>query len=203
MNTVKVEIKKINNCTIKEAKKISDDRPAKCQEIFSDPYSNIFIVARKKSGKSTLISNMIKKIIGRNTHVIVFCSTVHKDPTWISIKDFLKKNGIKATYFLGIIEGKEDHLKQFMSAREQESIVDEDSDEEEKCDFGDERKVKKYFSDSEEDDEDEKFEKEQKQKEEDDKVKNDKDKDDKIDMLLRYVADLGKQVNELTKQMKK
>jgi hypothetical protein len=44
---------------------------------------------------------------------------------------------------------------------------------------------------------------EQKQKEEDDKVKNDKDKDDKIDMLLRYVADLGKQVNELTKQMKK
>lgn len=41
------------------------------------------------------------------------------------------------------------------------------------------------------------------QKEEDDKKAKDKDKDDKIEMLLKYVADLGKQVNELTKQMKK
>ena len=46
-------------------------------------------------------------------------------------------------------------------------------------------------------------EKDDKVKKERDREKNDKDKDDKIDMLLRYVADLGKQVNELTKQMKK
>lgn len=42
---------------------------------------------------------------------------------------------------------------------------------------------------------------EKKQKEEDDKKKKDQDKDDKIEMLLKYVADLGKQMNELTKQI--
>jgi hypothetical protein len=43
----------------------------------------------------------------------------------------------------------------------------------------------------------------EKKKKEQDREKNDKDKDDKIEMLIKYVADLGKQVNELTKQMKK
>lgn len=48
-----------------------------------------------------------------------------------------------------------------------------------------------------------KKEEDDKVKKERDKEKNEKDKDDKIEMLLKYVADLGKQVNELTKQMKK
>jgi len=45
--------------------------------------------------------------------------------------------------------------------------------------------------------------KEQKDREEQDKKKKDNDKDDAIQMLLKHVSDLTKQVNELTKAIKK
>jgi hypothetical protein len=161
MSVVNVKIKKINDIVIKQpSSNIKDERPPRCKEMFNDCYSNVFIVARKKSGKSTLISNMIKKIVGRDTHVIIFCSTIHKDAVWGSIKDWLKKNQIKHTSFLGITEGKVDHLKQFMSSLEQESLekeLDEDEDEDD-LKNEDVKKPKKYFSDDEQDEEDEEFE---------------------------------------------
>lgn len=67
----------------------------------------------------------------------------------------------------------------------------------------DKERVQKEKDDKKKKEEDREKKEEDRDRRERDREKNDKDKDDKIEMLLKYVADLGKQVNELTKQMKK
>jgi hypothetical protein len=144
-----ITIKKINDIQVTkpEAKQVQDTRVPKCHELFPDCYSNVFILARKKSGKSVLIFNMIKKIVSPNTHVLIFCSTFQKDPIWLEIQRWLKKHNITFTPFLGITEGKIDHLQQFMSLLEHESLEQNISESEEE---ESEDKDKKYFSDEEE-----------------------------------------------------
>src|SRR5688500_12519404 len=63
--------------------------------MFSEIYANIAIVARKNSGKTYVISNILNECAGRDTKVIIFCSTVYKDKAWISIRENLEKKGIE------------------------------------------------------------------------------------------------------------
>jgi predicted transcriptional regulator len=89
-------------------------------EMFLDPYSNCGIIAKKKSGKTTILYHILKKVCrGGNypTNVILFCSTVHKDDTYQHIIEMLKKKGCNITthtHFIdngeNIIEGLLDEL---------------------------------------------------------------------------------------------
>jgi len=91
-----ITIQKINNVQVKPMKiKNKLDRPAKGHDMFTNPYSNIFILSRKNSGKSVLIANIIKKCCRKDfTTVVVFSNTIHKDPTWIALKKWCKKKGL-------------------------------------------------------------------------------------------------------------
>ena len=53
--------------------------------IFPDLYCNIFLVARKKSGKTSAIFKILKECIGKHTKVYLFASTIHKDDNLIHI----------------------------------------------------------------------------------------------------------------------
>ena len=64
-------------------------------ELFEEPYANIFLCARKKSGKTTAIYNILKHCAGRKTKIICFSSTVFKDKNWLRIADFLKRKDIE------------------------------------------------------------------------------------------------------------
>lgn len=84
----KIKVKPIvNNIT-------EDITDVKGKELFKNNLSNIFICSRKRSGKSCLIGNILKKMADRRTTVIVFSSTVNIDPCWISIKEMLDDKGI-------------------------------------------------------------------------------------------------------------
>src|SRR5258708_7862615 len=82
-----IKIKKINNEVVKAI-------PLKCVPVdkikgyclFPDLYGNIFLVARKKSGKTSTIFKILKECIGRDARTII-------NPNLIHIVKYLKKKG--------------------------------------------------------------------------------------------------------------
>jgi hypothetical protein len=65
-------------------------------------FPNIFILARKKSGKTTILYNLLRKCINKRTAVFTFCSTAHKDPAWKEILKMFDERDIPHTEFLSI-----------------------------------------------------------------------------------------------------
>lgn len=57
-------------------------------------YANIFLCAKKKSGKTNVIFNLLEHLAGPKTMVYLFASTVHKDATYAAIMKMLKKKNI-------------------------------------------------------------------------------------------------------------
>ena len=43
---------------------------------------SVLILAKKQSGKTTTLWNILMRRLTRKHKLIVFCSTIHKDPTW-------------------------------------------------------------------------------------------------------------------------
>jgi len=64
-----------------------------------------YISARKKSGKSSLISNIIDKTTSKKTVIWLFCSTYKIDKTWIEVIKNLKAKGYTVNCFESIVEG--------------------------------------------------------------------------------------------------
>lgn len=93
-------IKKINNVSVEPLEKPKKrKKPSKSVlgwEYFQDPFCNIFIVAKKKSGKTTLIYNILKNILSSENEqkVFFFVSTMDNDIIYEKIFQLLKYNGI-------------------------------------------------------------------------------------------------------------
>jgi hypothetical protein len=75
--------------------------------MFPELYSTISILSKKKSGKSNLIMNILKKCVNKNTKVIIFASTVNKDATYKLIQEWLDKKEIEYTAKTNFIEEEE------------------------------------------------------------------------------------------------
>ena len=90
------EVKKLNNevvgaIPLKEPK---DTRPVKGFKLFPEMNANIFLCAKKKSGKTSTIYKILQKCCGKNTKIIVFCSMLYKDKSWATIKDWVEERGL-------------------------------------------------------------------------------------------------------------
>lgn len=79
------------------------------------PY-NLFISAKKKSGKTSLIYNIIKNTTDKNTKFFLFVSTHNVDKSWGAIKEFLYKRGNIVEVFDSILDGKTNNLNIIMDA---------------------------------------------------------------------------------------
>jgi hypothetical protein len=100
-----IELKRINQEKVTPIKFDNvNKKPSKDANICSEIYSNIFICSKKKSGKTVLIYNMIKKCIDKDTKVIIFASTLFKDASYLKITEFLEKNEISWTGHTSLIE---------------------------------------------------------------------------------------------------
>lgn len=75
-------------------------------ELFIDPFSNCCIVAKKKSGKTTVLYHILKKVCSKDSNVMIFCSTVHKDETYKKILEMLEKKGCNVLSYTHFIDGK-------------------------------------------------------------------------------------------------
>jgi len=93
--------------------------------LFENIYANIFIVARKKSGKTSVIFKIIKSCTGKKTKFFIFSSTIHKDATWIHIVKFLRKRNNEVHTYTSIKEGGNDELFEILK-----SLQVEDKEEE-------------------------------------------------------------------------
>lgn len=90
-----ITLKKINNAKITPIKVPHYDiNEVKGGKIFSKLNCKILLLAKTESGKTNVVFYILKKCAGKNTNIIVFCSTVHNDDNWPIIIKHFKKIGI-------------------------------------------------------------------------------------------------------------
>jgi hypothetical protein len=111
---------KLNNVKVKPLEvKTKTKTRFKGKKLFELWCPNIFVLARKNSGKTTTVQFMIDKCAGKHTQFVLICSTVEKDPSWI---DFIDKNEDRIATFKSIYEDGENVLKQFIDENQSDVI---------------------------------------------------------------------------------
>lgn len=117
MNTLK--IKTINDIKISKIKTNENkNNYIVGYDYFNEPFSNIFLLAKKKSGKTTLIYNILKHTGLKNkTKIIIICSTINKDATYEKIKEYCDKNYPDSEYYDDINIDKENIIKNFIQSQ--------------------------------------------------------------------------------------
>jgi len=145
-----ISIKRINNEVVKPIKyveKLKDKRPLKGEKLFQEMYPNVFLVAKKKSGKTFTCAKILESCATKETTIYAFVSTIDKDRAWKGIRKRMEKLRIPFIGTTSIYDEKGNWLRQWM--QEQENSVGEDSDDEDEFeeqhpialfddDFGDE-----------------------------------------------------------------
>ena len=77
-------------------------KPFKHAGMFGSKYPSVFLVAKKNSGKTMLLYNILKNAIDKHTELIIFCSTHTFDETYKSMINYFKKKGVKIRAFHSI-----------------------------------------------------------------------------------------------------
>jgi hypothetical protein len=107
-----------------------DNRPIKGANLFPEIYSNIFICSKKKTGKTSVIFKILKECSTKDTNIIVFCSTLHKDQSYKNIRKYFEARG---NNFIGYTSFKEDGQDQlFELVKHLQDKAEKDDEEEEK-----------------------------------------------------------------------
>ena len=110
------------------------EKPFKHAGMFGSKYPSVFLVAKKNSGKTVLLYNILKNAIDKNTELIIFCSTHTLDKNYKTIINYFRKKGVKIRAFHSIyteVEYKPDKyrkinmLRQIMKEIKQESEPEE------------------------------------------------------------------------------
>lgn len=141
---------KINEKVVRpiQVKKI-DPKKIKGYDLFPNVYGNIFICAKKKSGKTSTVAKILKECIDKDTRVFVFCPTHNKDESYKKIKKNLEEKEIRNHFFESIVD--EDHvdnldmlieelLKEENESDEESSSSEEEEEEDMVCDFSCDKK---------------------------------------------------------------
>lgn len=100
-----IRVNKINKERIKPLPivKVDPEKIKGCQ-IFPTLDGQCYLVARKNSGKTTVIAHIIKRCIDKRTKVFVFGGTVYKDAAWDEILKYMDKKKIAHEEFTSLYE---------------------------------------------------------------------------------------------------
>jgi hypothetical protein len=107
-----------------------DTRKIKAGDIFSIPYPNIFICSMKASGKSTVLTNIIFKMMGKNTKLIIICNSINHDSIWLDAIKKIKKRGNDVILLNDIVEDGVDEIAEFLSEMKNNNSDEGEKDEE-------------------------------------------------------------------------
>lgn len=131
-----IRLEKINHEKVKPIKLNNldnDKRKWKGHRLFSNNLSNIFLCAKKRSGKTCTIFKILKECSNTNTNIIVFSSTCNKDSNYIAMKKYFKKKSISFICNESLIDDdKSNLLEDFLNEIKVENKDESDSDDEEK-----------------------------------------------------------------------
>lgn len=96
------------------------------KEMFRELYSNIYIAGKKKSGKTMLLYNILKRCANKSTKVLLFSPTVEKDPTYKEIEIMLKRKGIDYSGFDHFIDPEDgsDLIAQFIRQAKEDAAAE-------------------------------------------------------------------------------
>ncbi len=121
-----ISLKQINNQYVKAIPIPDEDlRPIKGYDICEEVYANIFLCARKKSGKTSALFKIMKECSARKTVLVIFCSTVYKDKNWIQIRKYFEKKGMDIRVYTSIYEDGEDQLANLIEDLKQDAKEEE------------------------------------------------------------------------------
>lgn len=140
-----ITVRKINDLNIKPLRYnggVKDNRPFKGKLLFDYPYPNVYCVARKRSGKTVTIQSIIRNCATKETTLILFVSTVHKDPNWLAIVQWCEKHHVNVISFTSIHDEGVDVLEQLLTKFKHEE-VEEETDEEDSFKWESEEEEKK------------------------------------------------------------
>ena len=143
---------KINNVIVKPVK-LNEPiaQNFKGYEMFAEPYCNIMLCAKKKSGKTMALFHILRECAGRKTKIIIFASTVNKDSTYKAIRKYFKKKGVDIDCFTHFKPNKKENLLDEFLDEEQEG--DGIDSEEEKPKKKEKPSKKMLFGDGEDEEE--------------------------------------------------
>ena len=129
-------VEKLNDEAVREvplpSSQKKDTRPFKGADLYPILYSNIFMCAKKKSGKTSTIFHSLKKCCGPNTKIIAFCSTLNRDPSWETIREWAEKKNLVFMGFTGIFDEEDgsDRLKELVTDLQKREDKKEEEEEE-------------------------------------------------------------------------
>ena len=87
-----MKTKKINKVCVKPIiQTIIPPKRIAAYDLFTEPNCNVALIAKKKSGKTSVLYNCLKKCAGPNTNIYLFSSTINRDDTYKEICDMLEK----------------------------------------------------------------------------------------------------------------
>jgi hypothetical protein len=101
--------------------KVIDPNKIKGYKLIKEQYANTFMVARKKSGKTTCIFKILKECSNKDTLLIFFGSTIHNDPGYEYIFNYFEKRGNPITKFTSIIGDGVDQLDEILTEFKEEA----------------------------------------------------------------------------------
>ena len=126
-----METKEINSIKIKPVVHLAlEPTEILGYEYFPTLYSNIYICSKRRSGKTTLIYNILKHCVSKRTNVVFFCSTIHRDSTYKLILEMLEKKKVNVVSYDHFIEGKENVLNTILE--ELNKSLEEEEEEKER-----------------------------------------------------------------------
>ena len=119
---MKVKLHKINNEIVKPCLNIDqiDTRPVKGCDLFTEPYANIFLCAKKKSGKTMTTFHILKKCSNKETDIVVFSSTWEKDPVYENMRKYFAAKKINISGFDTLVENKQNLLDLILNSPAEE-----------------------------------------------------------------------------------
>lgn len=121
-----VKLEKLNDFIVKPIKGMGEDVKKK-NELFDNLKSNIVIIARKNSGKTVTIYNILENIARKGMNVMLFSSTIHNDPTFKKIIKMLEKKNVNVLIFDHFLdqENNTDQLKTLIDLLKETKQADE------------------------------------------------------------------------------
>ena len=127
-----INYKKINSCKVHPVKleRVKSDQ-IKGYDLIENLYANIYICAKKFSGKTNLLFEIMKNCADKRTKIIIICSTVHLDDTYSHIIDYFEGRGNPVITFTSIKDGNVDNLDEIMNTIEEDKRTkpQDDADE--------------------------------------------------------------------------
>ena len=126
-------LKKINDVSVKKINLPTVDiSKIKGFEFIPTLYTTIFICARRRTGKTTIINTLLKNLTNKETTVIFFVGTINRDPSYKKMMEYLDSKDINYEKYDSIYENGKNYLAEFMERLREEHEEEEenkDSDE--------------------------------------------------------------------------